>query len=127
MSPNTPASATPMASITAMQPSGISSIAARVERGEDQEAGVARSSRAGTKRSVKARPAMRGCPAVSGCGPFIQVRRMPFFSNTVVIVAVVIRHSVERRAVSVMLGQRSCSGEYNPHPNPPPTWGRGSI
>ena len=34
-----------------MQPSGIASIAARVEIGEDQDSGVARSSRAGTNRS----------------------------------------------------------------------------
>lgn len=51
---------TPLASITAMQPAGISSIAARVDFGEVQEAGVARSSRAGMKRTVKARPTMRG-------------------------------------------------------------------
>ena len=35
-------------------------VPARVEIGEAQLAGVARSSRAGTKRSVKAGPAMRG-------------------------------------------------------------------
>ena len=51
-----PASVTPMASTTAMQPSGIASMAARVDIGEDQDSGVARSSRAGTKRSVNARP-----------------------------------------------------------------------
>ena len=95
-----------MASITAMQPSGISSIAARVERGEDQEAGVARSSRAGTKRSVKARPAIRFCPSASGIGPFIQALRMPFFSSTVVMVAVVIWRSAERRRVSVIITSR---------------------
>ena len=54
-----PASVTPIASATATQPGGMSSIAARVERGEDHEAGVARSSRAGMKRKVKARPTMR--------------------------------------------------------------------
>jgi hypothetical protein len=100
MSPNTPASVTPMASLTAMQPAGMSSIAARVERGDDQEAGVARSSRAGTKRSVKARPAMRGWLPARGCGPFIQERRMPFFSSTVVMVAVVIFRSAMNRSVS---------------------------
>ena len=41
-----------MASTTAMQPSGIASMAPRVELGEDQLSGVARSSRAGTNRSV---------------------------------------------------------------------------
>jgi hypothetical protein len=56
MSPKMPASVTPIASTTAMHPSGIASMAARVEIGDDQLAGVARSSRAGTKRSVKARP-----------------------------------------------------------------------
>ena len=60
MSPNTPASPIPPASMTATQPAGMSSIAARVERGEDQEAGVATSSRPGMNRSVKARPTTRG-------------------------------------------------------------------
>ena len=46
MSPKIPASVTPIASATATEPGGISSIAALVERGEDHEAGVARSSRA---------------------------------------------------------------------------------
>jgi hypothetical protein len=55
MSPKMPASVTPSASATAITPSGMSSIAPLVERGEDQDSGVARSSRAGTKRSVKAR------------------------------------------------------------------------
>ena len=52
-----------------MQPSGIASIAARVERGEAQDSGVARSSRAGTKRSVNAGPTMRGWPGASGRVP----------------------------------------------------------
>src|ERR1700704_1670087 len=56
ISPKMPASVTPMASTTAMQPSGMASIAVRVEIGDDQDSGVARSSRAGTKRSVKADP-----------------------------------------------------------------------
>ena len=88
MSPNTPASLTPIASITAMQPSGIASIAARVEIGEAQDSGVARSSRAGTKRSVKASPTSRGCPGRSGRAPRIQTLRSPFFNSTVVMVAV---------------------------------------
>jgi len=41
-------------------------MAARVEMGEAQLAGVARSSRAGTKRSVKAGPTSRGCPGRNG-------------------------------------------------------------
>ena len=54
-----PASRTPSASTTATTPSGIASIAARVDFGEDQDSGVARSSRAGTKRRVKAGPTTR--------------------------------------------------------------------
>jgi hypothetical protein len=72
MSPKMPASATPIESTTAMQPAGIASIAARVEIGEPQLSGVARSSRAGTKRSVKARPTSRGCPGLIGRVPRIQ-------------------------------------------------------
>ena len=59
ISPKMPASVTPMASATAMSPSAMASIAARVEMGEAQLAGVARSSRAGTKRKVKAGPTTR--------------------------------------------------------------------
>ena len=90
MSPKIPASVTPIASTTAMQPAGIASIAARVEIGLDHDAGVARSSRAGTKRSVNAGPTRRGWPGLSGRVPRIQTLRRPFFSSTVVIVAVVI-------------------------------------
>jgi hypothetical protein len=54
ISPKMPAVFIPMASTTATAPSGISSIAARVDRGEAQDAGVARSSRAGINRKVKA-------------------------------------------------------------------------
>src|SRR3546814_19325358 len=71
-----------------MQPAGIASMAARVDFGEDQDSGVARSSRAGTKRSVKARPTSLGCPGCSGRVPRIQTLRSPFFSSSVVIVAV---------------------------------------
>jgi hypothetical protein len=77
-----------MASTTAMQPSGMASIAVRVEIGDDQDSGVARSSRAGTKRSVKAGPTSRGCPGRSGREPRIQTFRNPFLSRTVVMVAV---------------------------------------
>ena len=83
-----PASLTPMASTTAIAPSGIASIAARVEIGDDQDSGVARSSRAGTKRSVNASPTRRGCPGRSGRAPRIQTLRSPFLSSTVVMVAV---------------------------------------
>src|SRR6201991_2211781 len=89
MSPKMPASVIPMASTTAMQPSGIASIAVRVEIGDDQDSGVARSSRAGTKRRVKAGPTRRGRPGRSGRAPRIQTLRRPFLSSTVVIVAVV--------------------------------------
>src|SRR5262249_21833704 len=90
MSPKIPASVMPMASTTAMQPAGIASIAVRVEIGDDQDSGVARSSRAGTKRKVKAGPTRRGIPGFSGRAPRIQTFRRPFLSSTVVIVAVVI-------------------------------------
>ena len=57
--------------------------------GDDQDSGVAKSSRAGTKRSVNAGPTIRLPAAVSsGIGPRIQHRRMPFFRSTVVMVAV---------------------------------------
>jgi hypothetical protein len=94
MSPKMPAEAIPMASATAMHPSGISSIAPLVEIGFAQLSGVAKSSRTGTKRSVKAGPARRVPSAMSGFGPFIQQRRMPFFNSIVVMVAVVIARSV---------------------------------
>src|SRR3954463_13098755 len=94
MSPKMPASATPMASTTAMQPFGMASIAVRVEIGEDQDSGVARSSRAGTKRSVKAGPTSRGCPGRGGREPRIQTFRRPFLSRTVVMVAVDTRERV---------------------------------
>ncbi len=83
-----PASVTPIASTTVITPSGMSSIAARVDLGDDQDSGVARSSRAGTKRSVKASPTRRFFCGERGIGPFIQVRRTPFFNSTVVSVPV---------------------------------------
>ena len=94
MSPKIPAEATPIASATAMQPSGISSIAPLVEIGFAQLSGVARSSRTGTKRSVNAGPTRRVPSATSGLGPCIQQRRMPFFNSIVVMVAVVIARRV---------------------------------
>ncbi len=94
MSPKIPASRTPIASTTATAPSGMASMAPRVDVGDDHDSGVARSSRAGTKRSVNAGPTIRLPPApVSGMGPRIQARRMPFFSSTVVTVAVDARWS----------------------------------
>ena len=89
MSPQAPASAQPIAPTTATHPFGIASIAARVEVGELQDSGVARSSRAGTKRSVKARPTTRGCFGCSGPVPRIHTLRRPFLSSSVVRVAVV--------------------------------------
>jgi hypothetical protein len=89
-----PASVTPIGSTTAMQPSGIASIAVRVEIGDDHDSGVARSSRAGTKRNVKAGPTKRFCPGRSGRVPRIQTFRRPFFRRTVVMVAVETRDSV---------------------------------
>src|SRR6266404_7582533 len=94
ISPKMPASLTPMASTTAMQPCGIASIAVRVEIGDDQDSGVARSSRAGTNRSVKAGPTSRFCPGRSGLVPRIQTFRRPFLSSTVVMVAVDTRDRV---------------------------------
>src|SRR5262249_45301136 len=49
MSPKIPADVTPIASATAMQPPGISSMAPRVETGFALLSGVAKSSRTGTK------------------------------------------------------------------------------
>jgi hypothetical protein len=66
----------------------MASIAVRVEIGDDQDSGVARSSRAGTKRKVKAGPTSRGKPGLSGRAPRSQTFRKPFLSRTVVMVAV---------------------------------------
>src|SRR6202034_744059 len=106
MSPKMPALGTPMASATATAPSGISSMAARVEIGLPQLSGVARSSRAGTKRSVKAGPTTRAPPGTSGFGPLIQQRRIPFFSSIVVIVAVVTLRRISNRT-SLIVRPRS--------------------
>src|SRR5690349_15165984 len=94
MSPKIPASVMPMASTTAMHPAGMASMAVRVEIGDDQDSGVARSSRAGTKRSVKADPTSRGRPGLRGRAPRIQTLRRPFFNRTVVMVAVVTRERI---------------------------------
>ena len=100
MSPKMPAPVTPMASATTTQPSGMASIAERVEIGFDQLSGVARSSRTGTKRSVKAGPTTRLPEKPNGMAPAIQERRMPFFSSMVVMVPVVTLRSVS--SVEVM-------------------------
>ena len=84
-----------------MTPAGIASMAARVEIGAPHDAGVARSSRAGTKRSVKARPARRrDAASPSGAAPRIQTLRRPFLSSTVVSVAVVTDSSAALVAAS---------------------------
>src|ERR1700730_16648614 len=83
-----PASVIPIASTTATQPSGMASMAARVDRGDDPDSGVARSSRIRTKRIVKADPTTRGESGRSGRQPRIQTLRSPFFSKIVVMVAV---------------------------------------
>ena len=88
MSPNTPASVTPLASTTATEPAGIASMAARVEIGAPHDAGVAKSSRAGTNLKVKAGPTIRPNPDRRGAVPRIQTFRRPFLRRTVVSVAV---------------------------------------
>jgi hypothetical protein len=103
MSPKIPASVTPIASATATQPGGISSIAALVERGEDHEEGVARSSCAGMKRKVNARPTVRGCPGRIGHVPFIQTRRNPRFRRTVAIVAVDTGFSASKISLNALM------------------------
>src|SRR6202051_1902741 len=92
----------------AITPSGISSMAARVEIGLAQLSGVARSSRTGTKRNVKAGPIMRSPLGTSGFGPFIQQRRMPFLSSIVVIVAVVtLRRTPNKASFIARLAERN--------------------
>src|SRR5579862_3389110 len=117
ISPNMPALGTPIASATATTPSGMASIAARVEIGLAQLSGVAKSSRTGTKRSVKAGPTIRSPPATSGFGPFIQQRRMPFLSSIVVIVAVVTLRNISNRASligSPRVAKRLCRIDAEP-------------
>jgi len=89
-----PAGCIAVADAMGVTSAGISSMAPRVEIGFAQLSGVARSSRTGTKRSVNAGPTRRPPPGTSGCGPFIQQRRMPFFNSMVVMVAVVIARNV---------------------------------
>src|SRR5579872_1160012 len=109
MSPNMPAVVTPIASTTAMSPGAIASIAARVERGEAQDSGVAKSSRAGAKRRVKARPATRPLEAApNGFGPRIATRRKPFFNRTVVKVAV--EMAASSAAIAASSGMTSSGG-----------------
>jgi hypothetical protein len=86
-------------------------MAARVEIGLAQLSGVAKSSRTGTKRKVKAGPTMRSPVGVSGFGPFIQQRRIPFFRSIVVIVAVVTLRKISNRAsLIVRLAEKDRAG-----------------
>ena len=71
----------------------MASIAARVEMGEAQDSGVARSSRAGINRKVKAGPTTRFWPGLNGLVPRSQTLRRPFLCSTVVSVAVVMPES----------------------------------
>src|ERR1022692_1414023 len=109
MSPKMPAPSTPMASATTTQFSGMASIALRVEIGFDQLSGVARSSRTGTKRSVKAGPTTRLPEKPNGMAPAIHERRMPFFSSMVVMVPVVTLASVS--SVDVIDSSRGFQAE----------------
>ncbi len=104
MSPKMPAPVTPMASATTTQFSGMASIAPRVEIGFDQLSGVARSSRTGTKRNVKAGPTTRLPEKPNGMAPAIQEWRMPFFRSMVVMVPVVTLRSVSSVAVMASSG-----------------------
>jgi hypothetical protein len=126
MSPKMPAVVTPMASATTITPSGIASMAARVDIGLPQLSGVARSSRAGTKRKVNAEPIRRGPPGTNGFGPCIQHRLIPFVSNMVVMVAVVtlrrtsnmaafMKSLVERKS-NARIASRPLSGISNQMP-----------
>ena len=81
--------------------------APRVEVGEDQDSGVARSSRIGTKRKVKARPTTRSPVALEkGRGPRSQELRMPFLRRSVVSVAVV--QAASAAATAGSRGAGSC-------------------
>jgi hypothetical protein len=66
MSPKMPASVTPMASATAMQPSGIASMAARVEIGFDHDSGVAQVLARRDEAQRERAPDERGWPGFSG-------------------------------------------------------------
>jgi hypothetical protein len=79
----------PIASTTTMHPFGMASIAARVERGDEQDSGVARSSGIGMNRMVNAGPASRGEPGRNGRQPRVQTLRRLFFSRIAEMVAVV--------------------------------------
>lgn len=68
-------------------------MADRVEMGFAHDSGVAKSSRAGTKRKVNARPINLGMPVLMGAGPRIHTLRKPFLRSTVVNVAVVMSDS----------------------------------
>src|SRR3974390_3499098 len=114
ISPKMPALGTPIASATAITPSGMSSIAARVEIGLAQLSGVAKSSRTGTNRKVNAGPTILPPPSTRGFGPFIQQRRMPFFSNMVVMVAVVTLRKISNVAVLILAPEGSSRHDTKP-------------
>jgi hypothetical protein len=80
----------------------MDSMAARVDLGEDQDSGVAKSSRAGTNRKVNARPMSRGCAGRSGHAPRSQTLRRPFLTRMVVMVAVVTLERISIILVSFM-------------------------
>ena len=114
-----PAPDTPMASATTITPSGIASMAERVEIGLLQLSGVARSSRAGTNRRVKAGPISRSPPGTRGLGPFIQQRLMPFLSSMVLMVAVVTLRRTSNTAEFIAdLVVGNYPAQYGAHPDP---------
>jgi hypothetical protein len=87
----------------------MASIAPRVEIGFDQLSGVARSSRTGTNRRVKAGPTARLPEKPNGIAAFIHERRMPFFSSIVVMVPVVTLRRIS--SAELMLASRSFQPE----------------
>lgn len=115
-----------------MAPAGMASMAARVDFGEDQLSGVARSSRAGMKRRVKAGPTSRGWSGRMGRVPRIHTLRRPFLSRIVVMVAVVTPRKVSMALASKGMGspgQRGCNpfAATLPHRAALPQAGRGAT
>ena len=96
MSPKMPAVVTPIASATAMQPSGIASIAARVEIGlrPARRRREILAHRHEAQREGRPDEALACRRAQTASRPLIQQCRMPFFSSIVVMVAVVTFSSV---------------------------------
>ena len=83
-------------------PAGLFNAGLDGNKRRDHEAGVARSSRAGTNRSVNARPTRRGPPGFGARALRSQTSRSPCFSSTVVSVAVVTSASVTTISSSVI-------------------------